>query len=657
MSVLHALYNTYTNYEDKAGEVIAKPLKDGTMRTYMLLPFAHTTQTAHIEIYVTEQGEYHSARIVHREVIAVPCTEDSACRTSTSVFPHALHDKLLYVAGDYAKYVNEPEKVKYFLKYKEQLENWVQSPHTHCDIQAIYSYVSRGTIIRDLVKDNILHINSAGELLRKWVGRNDKPEIFQALGSSKVQSEAVVRFCVRKASKKEVLPWENKELFEKYKNYYTNSIHQKDLCYVTGKEAVISRKHPYKILAAGDMKKLFSANDHSGFTYRGRFKTTKTSSENAEMSYEASQKIHNALKWLIERQGITIDGRVYVVWSEQQVNVPHFLEEPMSNSLEGIFSLLDEGEVAESIEEVNSTKKHTNKVLARKVAKLMQGMRASTAEHIENEHVHIISLDAATPGRFTILSYRNFQTEQYFEQLAMYQVNASWVQTIELEDKTKRKYMQAPTLYQIAQIAYGSRTKERLVKQTVERLIPVILEHRPMPFDVVQKLLIRASNPNSFEKVDEFMQGVEVACGVMKYYFVKEGYTVKLQEQNTNRSYLFGRLLAVSEAIEREAQTKLEDRRTTNALRYMSVFQMNPQRTWVTIHNSLIPYLQKLGGSYVKYEKLIRSIMALFDDKDYMSDKQLDGQYLMGYYSQLDAIYTKKAEVEANVDDGATEKN
>lgn len=271
MSVLHALYNTYTNYEDKAGEVIAKPLKDGTMRTYMLLPFAHTTQTAHIEIYVTEQGEYHSAHVVQKESTVLPFTEDSGSRAGKVFSPHALHDKLMYVAGDYAAFMNEPDKKDAFLKYKEQLGSWAKSSYTHADVQAIYAYISKGTVIRDLVKEGVLHTDEQGLLLQKWTSKEDKPDIFQVVASG--QESAFVRFRVRKIDS--VPPWENKELFAKYMQYYMSTIHNVDLCYITGEESVRTMKHPNKIRNSGDKGKLISTNDESGFTYRGRFKSAK----------------------------------------------------------------------------------------------------------------------------------------------------------------------------------------------------------------------------------------------------------------------------------------------------------------------------------------------------------------------------------------------
>lgn len=659
MSVLHALYNTYNVHEAQAGEIETMTLKNGTTKTYTLLPLAHTTQTAHIEVLVTEDGAFHSAHVLDKVSTVLPFTEDSGSRAGKTFFPHGLHDKLVYVAGDYVEFTGEEDRREGFENYEKQLKSWAESPYSHADVRAIYRYVQKEQLIRDLVNEHVLYVDHNNQLLKKWTGDGDKPKIFQVIASE--QAAAFVRFRVHRIEGESSVPWENRELFELYTNYYVNALQDEDICYITGERAKRTLKHPNKLRNSGDKGKLISANDDEGFTYRGRFREEKKKGvlENAAISYEASQKIHNALKWLIEKQGITLDGRVYVVWSEQHIDIPHFLAED-DIDLSEVFQLQLDVDVQQTVEdqlteaEEQPPKAHTNETLAKKVRERLQGLRGNIkTDDLIGQNVHIVTLDAATTGRLSILSYRNFEAAQYFDRLANYQLQAGWIQTV-WKDKQRYTYYQAPSLRDIAQMAYGPRAADKLVKQTVERLLPVILDQRPMPFDIVQKALARASNPYSFESTTQFEQAVEVACSIMKYHFKGE-HTVTVQEQNTNRSYLFGRLLAVAEIIERNAQ--LEDKRTTNAMRYMNAFQMNPQRTWLTIYQNLLPYRQKLGPKGNYYERMLQDIITQFDGDGFMSNKALDGQYLLGYYSQLKAFYTKKEKVEDNEHDNITKEN
>ncbi|MBJ8192659.1 type I-C CRISPR-associated protein Cas8c/Csd1, partial [Bacillus cereus] len=93
--------------------------------------------------------------------------------------------------------------------------------------------------------------------------------------------------------------------------YYSQLLGEEDICYVTGRQLPSTDKHANKIRNSGDKAKLISANDTSGFTFRGRF---AHSHEAASISYEVSQKAHNALKWLINRQGKVMEQRVFLVW-------------------------------------------------------------------------------------------------------------------------------------------------------------------------------------------------------------------------------------------------------------------------------------------------------------------------------------------------------
>ena len=81
------------------------------------------------------------------------------------------------------------------------------------------------------------------------------------------------------------------------------------MCYVKGQAIPCSDKHPAKVRNTGDKSKLISANDTEGFTYRGRF-VDKT--QVVRVGYETTQKAHNALRWLIDKQGYKNGDQVVI---------------------------------------------------------------------------------------------------------------------------------------------------------------------------------------------------------------------------------------------------------------------------------------------------------------------------------------------------------
>ena len=112
-----------------------------------------------------------------------------------------------------------------------------------------------------------------------------------------------------------------------------------------------------------------------------------------------------------------------------------------------------------------------------------------------------------------------------------------------------------------------------------------------------------------------------------------------LDEKNCNRDYLFGRLLAVADHMERSTFEDNEyGSRLTNAMKYMEAFSMRPSKTWRTIHNRLLPYMQKREKYGGKERLLLGEITSLFTKEDFDSDKPLGSLFLLGFYNQQFAI-------------------
>ena len=111
---------------------------------------------------------------------------------------------------------------------------------------------------------------------------------------------------------------------------------------------------------------------------------------------------------------------------------------------------------------------------------------------------------------------------------------------------------------------------------------------------------------------------------------------MQLDISNTNRSYLFGRLLAVAEKVERSTYSRDESGREPNAIRLQSVFAQRPLNTWGTLEKALIPYYAKLNpGSRKYYKDIIGDIVGTLQADDISQlNKSLDDVYLLGYYLQ-----------------------
>ena len=125
----------------------------------------------------------------------------------------------------------------------------------------------------------------------------------------------------------------------------------------------------------------------------------------------------------------------------------------------------------------------------------------------------------------------------------------------------------------------------------------------------------------------------------------KGEWSLALNAESHERSYLFGRLLAAADQMERMTYT-FEERKKhiTTAMRYMMAFSMRPSSTWLEIQKRLLPYQLKREEYGGKERRLITQIADLFEDNDFASNKPLNPNFLLGLYSQQQVFEVAREE-------------
>lgn len=111
----------------------------------------------------------------------------------------------------------------------------------------------------------------------------------------------------------------------------------------------------------------------------------------------------------------------------------------------------------------------------------------------------------------------------------------------------------------------------------------------------------------------------------------------------SDRSYLFGRLLAIAEAVENSTYTD-EKRRETNAMRMQKALALRPMSTWRFLEEKLEPYYKQLKpGLRQYYRNLTQEVVDKLPASDSSLNQKLEDIYLLGYYHQR-AYRTEKAD-------------
>ena len=125
---------------------------------------------------------------------------------------------------------------------------------------------------------------------------------------------------------------------------------------------------------------------------------------------------------------------------------------------------------------------------------------------------------------------------------------------------------------------------------------------------------------------------------------------MSLNKDSLDRSYLFGRLLAIAERLEEQVYFKDGvPGRETNARKFWSTYVRKPAKTWAVIYDKLLPYMNRLpGGSRNFYSLLFEEILGKLEDTKSFDNEPLKENYLLGYYSQYAALRAGKKEDEEN---------
>lgn len=614
-------------------------------RLVPLVPISHTTQKVNIEVALTGRGDFVRARVLRPDEMntIIPCTEKSSARTS-GLAPHPLFDKLQYIAGDYVQYGGGKKKFGYE-EYMKRLQDWCSSPYAHPYVQAVYTYLQKKCLIHDLSEYKILPLNQDGSLMKNWKGgKENAPAIFQNMDKDKTAFDSFVRFSVN-----EVRLCDDPDVWKSFQDYMEEELQKEDYCYAEGKKTKISELSPYKVRNAGDRAKLISSNDTTNFTFRGRF---LTAGEAMAIGYEATQKAHSALRWLISRQGTPYGEEIILTWGMGN--------EPLPSSQSDTLDMVKQGwdEFGFDRNDAAAVTK-TEESFAKAFNKVIQGYKERIPA---NASISVIALDAAVPGRLAIRYYRELQGSRFLERIEDWHRKFRWkleYRKAELKPGEKPEqvsFIGAPAPLAIIEAAYGEKADDKLKKQAIERILPCIIDGKNIPVDIMKSAVYRATASVSLE-FWEANKVRSIACALVCGYYARKGesITMGLDKNCSDRSYVFGRILACAEQVERHGQRLSgadANMRVTNAERLMAVFTKRPKHTTDLLHTKLRPYLDRIRTKSNYDSSAYLTMLSLLDrlGPEAFTDEPLSEKYLLGYASQKLAFMEKNKEYKEQQD-------
>lgn len=622
------LFNNLINIYDEL-------TKDGTYPDG-LFPIGYITKEVQIEVRLDEHANYVSASFISKKeddkkikpsTTLIAITEKSQSRTNAPA-PNMLVDDLRYVAGDLSYYANH-DYDDYFNPYMEQLKSFLESKYSNKYIEIVYSYLNKKQLIKDLSNDNLLVLNENGLLDNdsSKYDKDKKPEVF-SYGDK--QEKLAVRFIIVPEFGQEIDLSKDNSVIDSFSKYYI-SLNDKgnDIDYFTGRMGKSGDLFPKKIRSTGDAAKIISANDKSAFTFRGLY---DDANEARLVNQILSDKAHNALRYLIKKQGIYINGKEILIFGNVSKDISlNFVKE----SFDDFFDI--ENDDYDSYDDY-----------AYKVKQALKGYENNLNIN-DDSYISIVILDSMVPGRLSINYYKEYygnEIKSFVKNIEKWYLDTLWYKATWNDQNKKYSHSYGTdSLKQIALCAYGIETEKglkqdkKILDKTIMTLMLDIFNGRNVNYSLVAQLTNRAINPQKYDKC--YPKVLRCACQINKKYYNhkygKEVISLFMNNENNEINFQLGRLLAVMDLIENSAIGSENKHSETNAKKYFSKYFSNPLKTYEIIYQKILPYEKKLKNNYLL--RLRQEIISSIDPEEFNSIRRLDGRALCGYDAQKSEFF------------------
>lgn len=610
MSWMQALLDTYDNY-------FSAPIENqGTAP----LPVGFTMKKINIQVCLGADGSFYSASMLDNvREIAVPSSPKAEGRTGNPA-PYPLYDEIGFVGGDLSAYT-DTDYTKYATAYLENLEAWQNTKNAPAALRILYTYIQKGTLVQDLVASKTVTLEKTGSFPDKY----KKAWVEFRLYDPTTQSFVSIA--------------EMPEIRESWKDFLLMSMEDKSLSYASGEiEPVCKNQNHAKV--TGNAKLISAKNDGNPFQYEGRFCSAE---EACMVGYLSSAKMHNALKWLIQQQGLRRYGMVFVSWNVECRKIVRIEDE-------------DEGEVFEY------AVVDTDEAFSYAVSETIRGLK-DAPQYPKSSNIAFLSVVTATTGRMSINFWEELDGETYLKRLHHWYTHCFFrLCRFEKETKKPKLYTATPTPYEIGCAVYGdenmqtakydtntSKSITKQVKRLYLDLFSCIYNQKTIPYPYVQAAYHRILNPLRFQNKGKWSRlpwerATSITLAMLKNVRNhEEEYTLSLNTEEKDRSYLFGRLTAIADVVEQRA-TDWENDRQTNAVRYFTAMQQRPATTWANLRSRLEPYFAKIKSPKVReyYRQMLDAVYALGENGELSSNAPLTPRFLEGYHNQRYELTKKK---------------
>lgn len=504
---------------------------------------------------------------------------------SSAAVANYLYDNSAYVLG-YSEKSNGKEQL-YFDTFKAKIESIADAYPDNKDITAISSFYknSRESIL-GLVSQDVLW-----EDIKKNLSKKYSTFSFRIEGDLKIVAE-----------KKEILQLE----------YCEDESRADSLCLISGKYGPsVDTTTATMIPGSQATAKLVAFQVNSGYDSYG-----KTKCGNAPISEEAEFAYTTALNSMLQkgsRNKFMLGSRTFVFWASNN-------NEASMETEESLFDLLGFSE--EANDDPNA------KIM--KVRKVFESIYSGIMKTGLDDKFYILGL-APNSARIAVVYWSETTLKDFAEKILRH------FSDMEIHDtrKDKRPYMGIREI--ISSVTLGGKMSDA-TPNLPEAVVKSIFQGLPYPQTLYSACLrrIRAEQKLTITR-----------AAIIKAYLNRQSNNNKkidimLDKDNNNQGYLCGRLFAVLDKIQEDANNISSIRE-----RYMNAASATPSAVFATILNLSVHHSEKLDeGRRIYFEKIKQEILDKVSADGFPThlDLQDQGRFFVGYYHQRQDFFTSKKE-------------
>lgn len=510
---------------------------------------------------------------------------------SSAAVANYLYDNSAYVLGYSDKDDSEKNQL-YFNTFVEKVQSILDRMPDNSDIRTLMNFYAQG---REAIHSEVEQ-DPLWEDIKKNLSKKYSVFSFRIEGDLRILAE-------------------KKELMQT--NEGTRNDNSRGLCMVTGLQGeLVDTTTATMIQGSQATAKLVAFQVNSGYDSYGKEKCG-----NAPISHEAEFAYTTALNTMLRRDSrnkFTVGNRTFVFWASSNDKVAEQAEE-------SLFDLL--GYLEEKKDNPNAKIEQVRKVFTA----IYSGSLGTSLE----DRFYILGL-APNSARIAVVYWSETPLRDFAGKILRHFDDMEIIDT----RKDRKPYMGIKDI--LSAVTLGGKQSEA-TPNLPESIIKSIFLGTPYPYTLLSACIRRIRAESGDGNAARITRIAIIKAFLNRQNVNDKRMEIMLDKRNTNQGYLCGRLFAVLDRIQEDANGISSIRE-----RYMNAASSTPSSVFATILNLSSHHLENLSneGKKVFYEKLKQEIIDKISSDGFPAhlDLQDQGRFFVGYYHQRQDFFNKKEE-------------